>query len=80
MAGVDTPGDDYQARNLRAYWTRGPGLAKWATSPTPYRTLVLLLSKYMTIGQAEGLAANYFKAVFGIWPGERKGSNPVGPG
>ena len=77
---VDTVGDDYQARHLRRYWTKGPGLAKWATSPKPYTTLVALLSKYMTPNQAKGLAANYFKAVFGIWPGSRKGSNPVGPG
>ena len=77
---ADLPGDDYKARDLRRYWTKGPGLAKWATSPKPYTTLVALLSKYMTPNQAKGLAANYFKAVFGLWPGERKGSNPVGPG
>lgn len=77
---ADLPGDDYKARDLRKYWTKGPGLAKWATSPKPYTTLVALLSKYMTPNQAKGLAANYFKAVFGIWPGSRKGSNPVGPG
>lgn len=77
---VDTVGDDYKARDLKRYWTKGKGLAKWATNPHPYTTLVTLLSKYMTPGQAKGLAANYFKAVFGHWPGHRKGSNPVGPG
>ena len=77
---MDTPADDFQARHLKRYWTKGPGLAKWATSPKPYTTLVALLSKYMTPNQAKGLAANYFKAVFGIWPGERKGSNKLGPG
>lgn len=76
---VDTPGLN-DGRELRRYWTKGKGLPKWATSPHPYSTLVTLLSKYMTPGQAKGLAANYFKAVFGIWPGERKGKNPVGPG
>jgi hypothetical protein len=41
---------------------------------------VALLSKHMTPGHAKGLASNYFKKVFGIWPGERKGANPVGRG
>ena len=77
---ADLPGDDYKARHLKRYWTRGPGLAKWATSPHPYTTLVTLLSKYMTPNHAKGLAANYFKAVFGLWPGERKGRNKLGPG
>lgn len=67
-------------KTLNDYWTRGPGLAKWATSPTPYRTLVALLSKYMAPHIAKGLAASYFHRVFGIWPGHRKGKNPVGPG
>lgn len=65
---------------LNRYWTRGPGLAKWATSPHPYTTLVALLSEYMAPNIAKGLAASYFKRVFGIWPGERKGKNPAGLG
>lgn len=77
---VDTVGDDYKARHLERYWTKGPGLAKWATNPHPWTTLVTLLSKHMTPQQAKGLASNYFHKVFGIWPGTRKGDNPVGPG
>ena len=77
---VDTPGDDYKARHLKRYWTKGPGLAKWRSSPTPYRTLVALLSRFMTPNRAKGLAANYFHTVHGYWPGHRKGKNPVGPG
>lgn len=77
---IDTHPGDQGARKLRRYWTRGPGLAKWAESPTPWRTLVAHLSKYMSLPQAQGLASNYFKAVFGYWPGERKGINPVGRG
>lgn len=76
---VDMPGIN-NARELEAYWTRGKGLARWSTSPHPWTTLVNLLSKHMTRTQAQGLASNYFKKVFGIWPGERKGSNPAGPG
>ena len=55
---VDTHPGDLPARKLKRYWTKGPGLAKWASSPHPYTTLVTLLSKYMTPGQAKGLAAN----------------------
>lgn len=65
---------------LKRYWTKGPGLARWSGSAHPWTTLVNLLSKHMTRSQAKGLASNYFKTVFGIWPGERKGSNPAGPG
>jgi hypothetical protein len=65
---------------LNRYWTTGPGLAKWASSPHPYTKLRNLLMKYMSKRQAEGLAASYFHRVFGIWPGERKGQNPAGPG
>lgn len=74
------PLNDYKARRLEKYWCAGPGLARWSTSPHPWTTLVALLSKHMTPGHAKGLASNYFKKVFGIWPGERKGANPVGRG
>ncbi|MEY8577226.1 hypothetical protein AALI21_02820 [Corynebacteriaceae bacterium 6-324] len=67
-------------RNFEIYWTRGPGLARWASNPHPWTTLVNLLSKYMSRRHAKGLASNYFKKTFGIWPGERKGENPLGPG
>lgn len=77
---TDTKPGDGKARELERYWTRGPGLAKWATTPHPYTTLVTHLSKYMTEQHAKGLAAKYFKKVFGIWPGERKGTNKAGPG
>ena len=77
---VDTKPGDGNARKLKQYWTKGPGLAKWAASPHPWTTLVALLSKYMSTRHAQGLASNYFKEVFGIWPGERKGANPAGRG
>lgn len=65
---------------LQAYWTRGKGLARWSLSPHPWRKLRSLLRKHPGIHDAEGLASHYFKIAFGIWPGERAGSNPVGPG
>lgn len=76
-AGKDvTPGDG----ELKKYWVRGPGLARWSTSPHPWTTLVNLLTKHVGRRRAERMASAWFKLVFGIWPGERKGSNPVGPG
>lgn len=54
---------------LNAYWL-GEGLAKWATSPTPYRTLLALLMKYMTKEKAQGYAAELYHAHFGRWPGK----------
>lgn len=50
------------------------------SSPKPYTTLRNLLMRYMSKRKAEGLAASYFHRVFGIWPGERQGSNKTGPG
>ncbi|MGK9270482.1 hypothetical protein KXR83_05715 [Williamsia muralis] len=55
---------------LNRYWTIGEGKAKWASSPTPYRTLLALLMKYMSKDKAEGLAAEYYHRVFGRWPGK----------
>lgn len=68
---------------LFAYWTKGAGLARWAPTAHPFTALVRALKREIkgkTDGQIKGLAANLFKATFGIWPGERAGKNPVGPG
>lgn len=54
---------------LNRYWL-GEGLAKWATSPTPFRTLLALLMQYMTKSKAEGYAAQLYHAHFGRWPGK----------
>ena len=66
--------DDQKAAPLRRYWTQGEGLARWATSPKPYTTLVANLEQEITSGmtpeQIKGLAANYYHAVFGKWPGD----------
>lgn len=74
------PGVTGASRALNNYWTKGAGLAKWALSPRPWTTLVALLSEYMPPHVAKGLASSYFHIVFGYWPGERKGKNPVGRG
>lgn len=75
-----TPEDVADTARLKKYWAFGEGRQKWANSPHPYTTLVTLLEKYVSPRVAKGLAANIFHMAFGIWPGERKGENPLGPG
>lgn len=93
-ADLDPAGDDDEILRALAdltddefekYWTREEGLARWATHAHPWTTLRNLLRQIpLKHGRGprdpEGLASHYFKVVFGIWPGERKGDNPVGPG
>lgn len=71
------PGDN----QLKHYWTRDPrGLAKWATHPHPWTALRNHLIKFVGRERANRIASEWFHDVFGIWPGERKGQNPFGPG
>lgn len=72
------PGDGND--NLKRYWTRGPGLAKWAASPHPWTALYNHLVKYMNPAMAKRVTSQWFHDTFGIWSGERKGDNPFGPG
>lgn len=65
---------------LKRYWTRGEGLAKWATKPHPWTALFRELSKHLPREIAQRVASEWFHEVFGIWPGERFGKNPRGPG
>ena len=55
-----TPGHD----ELHHYWTRGPGLAKWAGSPKPWTTLVAHLTKYVGPEKAKVFASRWFIEVF----------------
>lgn len=71
--GVDTKPGVGASASLNAYWTSKEGRAKWADSPTPYRTLLALLLKYMSSAKAHGLAAEYYHIVFGKWPGKHDG-------
>ena len=83
MAGIERdfhPGDGDGLR-LQHYWTRGPGLAKWATHPHPWSTLYRHLIKFVKKPDfAARLTETYFVLVFGYHSGSRKGKNPVGPG
>jgi hypothetical protein len=73
----NSPGRDDQ---LKTYWTRGEGLAKWADDPHPWTALYHHLVKYMEPERAKRTAAQWFHTVKGYWPGDQKGKNPVGPG
>ena len=75
--GVDThPGGE----QLKHYWTKGKGLAKWINHPHPWTALRNHLVKYVGPERANRIASEWFHEATGLWPGERKGSNPVGPG
>jgi hypothetical protein len=65
---------------LKWWWTKGPGLAKWAKSPHPYTALKTELAKYIDPQYLDETVAQWFHDVFGYWSGDRKGKNPVGPG
>lgn len=65
---------------LHHYWTRGEGLAKWATHPHPWTALRNHLRKYVGQARANRMASQWFFEVRGYWSGSRKGKNPVGPG
>lgn len=73
-AGADTSPGTGASRALNDYWTKGKGLARWANSPTPYRALVAaLLAAGVPASEAHGLAAEYYKKVFGHSPGKQRG-------
>ena len=76
----DSKPGDLSGERLKAYWTKGPGLAKWATSPHPWQTLHDHLAKFVGPDFADRLTETYFVAVFGYHSGSRKGKNPTGPG
>jgi 8-oxo-dGTP pyrophosphatase MutT (NUDIX family) len=72
---------DERARHLHHYWTRGEGLARWVDSPHPWTTLYHQLLRYIkNPDKARRTASQWFHDALGIWPGERGGKNPVGPG
>lgn len=65
---------------LKWYWVAGPGLKKWAASPHPYTALKRHLRGKVPAPFLDATVAAWFHFVFHIWPGERKGKNPLGPG
>lgn len=70
----DDPVSEATVRPLTKYWTQGEGVFRWATSPTPYTTLVAeLLTEDVPEHVVHGLAAKYYFAVFHTWPGAHGG-------
>lgn len=66
-----------EARNdLKHYWLRGEGAAKWAT----WTELFDHLRKHMPAEMAKRVAAEWFHERYRIWPGHTRGDNPRGPG
>ena len=64
---------------LRKYWL-GKGLSRWATTPTPYRSLVAALRKEGVPGKmVKGLAARLYHSHFGKWPGKKGGKKSFTP-
>lgn len=58
---------------LKRYWL-GKGLSRWATTPTPYRSLVAALRSEGVSGRmVNGLAARLYHWHFGTWPGKNHG-------
>ena len=73
------PGD--QGNQLKKYWLSKEGLAKWATKPHPWTALYHHILKHIgNPERAKRIASQWFHDHFGIWPGERKGKNPLGHG
>ena len=59
---------------LRKYWL-GEGLSKWATTPTPFRSLVAALKREdVPAHMVDGLAAKLYRSHFGRWPGKQGGN------
>ena len=51
--------------NFRDYWLHGEGAARWST----WTELVDHLKKYLSTPAAKRIAAQWFHARYGIWPG-----------
>ena len=68
------------ADGLERYWKAGPGAKKWIGTAHPWTNLMRHLTEHVGRERAERIASQWFKDVFGIWPGERAGKNPAGPG
>lgn len=75
-----TPSEHAAGDRLKIYWAYGKGRQKWINSPHPWTTLRNHLLKFVGPETVDGLTSNIFHMATGIWPGDRKGDNPLGPG
>lgn len=65
---------------LKWYWTKGPGLAKWAKSPHPWTALKRHLRGKVPATYIDRVVSAWFEDVFGFPPSARQGKNPIGKG
>lgn len=68
-----TPAEVAGEARLKRYWAYGAGSVKWKSSPTPFRTLRLLLAKYVPEKELDGLTANIYYMAMGTRPGRGHG-------
>lgn len=69
-------GDDFKSgnkNNLKDYWTKGEGLAKWVDHAHPWTELYNHLKKHMPNEMAKRVASEWYHEVKGHWPGEKQG-------
>lgn len=79
-AAADTPGAG-RAAALKRHWTRGKGRALWIRSAHPWTALRRHLARYIkNPNKLDRVTSQWFHDATGMWPGERKGKNPVGRG
>ena len=64
-----TPQDAQNTERLHTYWTKGPGLAKWADTDTPWTHLYHELLRFMPADEAKRTASRWFIEVFGFAAG-----------
>lgn len=74
-------GNEGNAERLHTWWTRGKGRAKWIATAHPWATLRRHLARFIhDPDELDRTTSQWFHDGTGIWSGERKGRNPVGPG
>ena len=78
---VDKPGKG-NAERLHHWATKGEGRKKWMGKAHPWTALYRFLLRKMkgNVDLAKRTASQWFHDATGMWPGERKGKNPVGKG
>lgn len=78
---MDQPGKE-GAERLHHWLTKGEGRDRWMGKAHPWTALYHFLLRKMkgNVDKAKRTAAQWFHDATGMWPGERKGKNPVGKG
>lgn len=64
-----SPAAAHHAAQLKRYWARGEGAAKWAT----FTELRRVVAKYVPAHELNGFCANVYHMRYGRWPGKQRG-------